>query len=183
VEQVHGTTIHNISIQKTGSDKHHITRHTFDTKSHADILHVDTEFDNSATSMKGLYDSQHIRVLSYNIWNLNPPWDERLNLISTQVEDINPDLIAFQEVRFQYEFSARSTISYQMEDLVLKLNANKHEYQYVYQPSMTYLNKMNPYSGRTDEGLGIMAKYPIIQTDYVKLTRNFSDFEDGTNNI
>lgn len=130
--------------------------------------------------MQAVYNNEQIRVLSYNIWNLNPPWQDRLDIIEKQIKEINPPIIAFQEVRFMYEYQSNSPIPYQMEDLVQKLNNDKLEYQYVYQPSMTYLlTRMNPYAGRTDEGLGIMSKYPIVHTDYLKLTRNYADAEDG----
>jgi hypothetical protein len=43
-----------------------------------------------------------LRILSYNIWNYNPPWDERLVLMIEQIKQNQPAIIGMQEVRFTY---------------------------------------------------------------------------------
>lgn len=40
-----------------------------------------------------------IRILSYNVWNYNDPWKDRLEIMSKQIVELDPTIIGFQEVR------------------------------------------------------------------------------------
>ena len=119
---------------------------------------------------------ENFQITSYNIWNLNPPWTDRLTLIHQQLNNLKSDIIAFQEVRYTHQKNYRTTAeTHQIDDLAQGLK----EYQYVYQPAMTYLtNSYDPHSDWTDEGIAIFSKHPIIESSYIKLSRNFSDRED-----
>jgi hypothetical protein len=50
------------------------------------------------------YSPKPIKVLSYNIWNLNydeaSTYEEKMTTIIKQVQAIDADIIGFQEVRF-----------------------------------------------------------------------------------
>jgi len=92
----------------------------------------------------------------------------------------NPQIIGVQEVRFTYDrpFASRVKSTHQIEDLANKLK----NYQYVYQPAMTYHKPGDTYD-HTDEGIAIFSKLPILETSFLRLTRNFSDSEDGHQRI
>jgi len=141
------------------------------------------------------------RLMSFNIWNLNPPWHDRLDLIIKTIEKVQPHIIALQEVRFSqqktsqfYNQDLKSSSSrkrsrnlrklkqqqkeefHQMSDIVRALPSG---YQYVYQPAMTYLERLpNGGFSRIDEGLAILSRFPIVETSFLRLTRNFSDPQD-----
>jgi len=79
-----------------------------------------------------------------------------------------------QEVRYLNEGLMRSVKSkHQIDDFANRLPG----YQFVFQPAMTYLTLSPPYA-HTDEGLAIFSKFPILETSYERLTRNFSDPQD-----
>jgi len=120
------------------------------------------------------------KIVTYNIWNTNGKWKERLDVIKQQLELDNPDIIAFQEVRFtqkhSYGHSAPSKSMHQVEDLAHVLP----NYQYVYQPAMTYydVNSNGNHWSHTDEGCAIFSKFPIVASSLFRLSRNFSDQVD-----
>ncbi|PRP81074.1 hypothetical protein PROFUN_11188 [Planoprotostelium fungivorum] len=112
-------------------------------------------------------EDRDMRIMSYNIWNLNPIWTARRRMLIDQLKAESPDIVGMQEVR--YQFDGRSSI-HQITEITRELP----EYQYVYHPSMTYLQQ----GGHEDEGLAILSKWPIIDSEVLRLTRNFSDYAD-----
>lgn len=40
-----------------------------------------------------------LKVATYNIWNINPPYDERLGRIVEYIRSLQPDIIGLQEIR------------------------------------------------------------------------------------
>eukprot|EP01129_Flabellula_baltica_P000023 TRINITY_DN10022_c0_g1_i1.p1 TRINITY_DN10022_c0_g1~~TRINITY_DN10022_c0_g1_i1.p1 ORF type:complete len:428 (+),score=79.68 TRINITY_DN10022_c0_g1_i1:3-1286(+) len=114
-----------------------------------------------------------IRIMSYNVWNLNKPYEYRMGKLIKQIKEIDPDIIGFQEVRFsnyEYPSKEKDKSGCQVNDLRLGLP----DYQYVYQPAMTYMRN----GAFTQEGNAIFSKYPIINTSFKHLSRNFSDGDD-----
>ena len=50
-------------------------------------------------------DTHTIRILTYNVWNFNKPYKKRMEKLKKQIEEIDPDIIGFQEVRYSnYEY-------------------------------------------------------------------------------
>lgn len=43
-----------------------------------------------------------IKMVSFNIWNVNPPWPERMRMLAEQVEVEDADIIGWQEVRYDW---------------------------------------------------------------------------------
>jgi hypothetical protein len=39
-----------------------------------------------------------LRVLTLNCWNVSPPLEERMTLIRAGIEELQPDVIALQEI-------------------------------------------------------------------------------------
>eukprot|EP01130_Rhizamoeba_saxonica_P014107 TRINITY_DN6115_c0_g1_i1.p1 TRINITY_DN6115_c0_g1~~TRINITY_DN6115_c0_g1_i1.p1 ORF type:complete len:455 (+),score=83.77 TRINITY_DN6115_c0_g1_i1:94-1365(+) len=114
-----------------------------------------------------------VRVLTYNVWNLNLPYHQRISNLLEQVNKVNPDIIAFQEVRYTtYEYPTKNgkENGFQVDDLSNKLR----NYNYFYYPGMTYFRN----SEYTQEGVAIFSKYDIIDYSHLNLSRNFSDRAD-----
>uniref|UniRef100_A0A6B2L8B9 Endonuclease/exonuclease/phosphatase domain-containing protein n=1 Tax=Arcella intermedia TaxID=1963864 RepID=A0A6B2L8B9_9EUKA len=121
----------------------------------------------------------HIKLMSYNIWNLNPEEDyfTKMRIISKQIKAINPDVIGFQEVRFSNIDYPRIRKGIQVEEIARSLPG----YQFVFQAAHSefpYDLGENPYY-TTKEGVAIFSRYPIIHSRYIPLSRNFSDSEDA----
>lgn len=49
-----------------------------------------------------------IKVVSFNIWNLNHPWNKRMLMLEDQVTREDPDIIGWQEVRYDWSKYQRS---------------------------------------------------------------------------
>lgn len=58
------------------------------------------------------------------------------------------------------------------------MNQSKDKWHYHYQPAMSYLDQFH-----TDEGLAIFSKYPIVDIDYLVLSRDLYDSEDAHQRI
>ena len=110
--------------------------------------------------------------MTYNIWNYNTNWKARLEKISKQVEEFQPDVVAFQEVRYRFYDNLYRRAPFQVEDIAEKLGP---KYQYFYRNAMTYLSREFFHE---DEGHAIFSRYPIRETDYIRLTRDLDDRED-----
>eukprot|EP01125_Pyxidicula_operculata_P000761 TRINITY_DN10691_c0_g1_i1.p1 TRINITY_DN10691_c0_g1~~TRINITY_DN10691_c0_g1_i1.p1 ORF type:complete len:433 (-),score=75.36 TRINITY_DN10691_c0_g1_i1:194-1492(-) len=134
--------------------------------------------------------SSMISVMSFNIWNLNPPYIERINKIVQLIKKHSPDIIGFQEVRISnIEYPGRgegfgNRVGSQGEDLLKHLrDAGVIEggYQYVFQPSHVDYPLGSSYDSNyvTMEGVMILSKFPIIRSEYFHLSRNFSDPVDA----
>ncbi|OQR94307.1 hypothetical protein THRCLA_08200 [Thraustotheca clavata] len=127
------------------------------------------------------------RILSYNVWNVNPPaeiygrhrrWDmynKRLDHLQTFLEEANADIIGFQEVRIDDSFGP---VGYHAQAQHLLDRLSREEYpHYVYRGAMSYLNDRDPLE-HIEEGPMIVSKYPIIHTDYKLLSRQVNDPND-----
>lgn len=125
------------------------------------------------------------RILSYNVWNTNPSSDvygyqrrwpqysKRMDHLVSFVNDARADIIGFQEVRYDGVFGDESEHA-QVQHLAARLPG----YQYVYQPAMSYLNTNQIYE-RIEEGPAVFSKHPIVQTDYLLLSRDPNDPNDS----
>ncbi|BFZ01455.1 hypothetical protein BsWGS_04493 [Bradybaena similaris] len=117
-----------------------------------------------------------LSIMTYNIWNFhtyeyNGRYHQRINRISEVLKEAGPDIVAFQEVRLETPLGGRLGPC-QMDHLMSLMP----QYQFVYQPAQLQRNSLD--QGRTEEGVAIFSKYPIIQHDYLLLFRNQSNSAD-----
>ena len=118
-----------------------------------------------------------LKIMTYNIWNFNPDWKQRLVRITDEVKEAKPDIVAFQEVRYRYLDESGQRGTFQVEELSQKLGP---QYQFYYQHSMTYLDRR---SFHEDEGNAIFSLHPIRETDFIRMSRDLADGEDDHQRI
>jgi len=106
-----------------------------------------------------------IKVMSFNIWNYNPPWEARRAAIVSAIQAQSPDIIGFQEI--QRGIGKDEAGCNQAEQLAARLPG----YETIYQPA-------HPMPGRGWEGLAIFSRYPIRRGGYTDLSRDPEDPED-----
>ncbi|GFO04975.1 rxlr-like protein [Plakobranchus ocellatus] len=114
--------------------------------------------------------SATLTVMTYNIWNFNSyqhkdQYAQRVERMKKLLAQAQPDIVGFQEVRFEQP-AGEELGPNQVEHLVSALPG----YQFVYQPAQ--LMRESFQQGRTEEGVAIFSKYPIIHHDYLLLFRN-----------
>jgi endonuclease/exonuclease/phosphatase family metal-dependent hydrolase len=156
----------------------HITKHFSTSLFNNDYGIISDEDMNMPSNFRTMQNRHRdISVMSYNIWNYNSPWEKRLEMLVSQIRKYNPDIIGFQEVRFRHELDGHHQhrpSTHQVEELAEHLVG----YQYVYKPSMTYLDIKPGYFSHVDEGVAIFSKFPIHSVSQLRLSRNFSDNQD-----
>lgn len=113
-----------------------------------------------------------LKVATFNIWNFNEPWEERLQMIGHHMATAQPDVIGWQEVRYDISQPVRS----QVEQLI-ELPAFKG-YQFVWERGMTYLNFHSRNGWHVDEGVAIFSRFPITRADHRVLSRDMGDGND-----
>jgi endonuclease/exonuclease/phosphatase family metal-dependent hydrolase len=137
------------------------------------------------------------KILSFNIWNLSPPWEKRLKMLQQQIGEEIPDIIGLQEVRYDFSKFIRehhplsssgkeeSTMGksgrWQIEQL--KDYPAFKDYQFVFQPAMTYLNLQSYHHFHVDEGLAIFTKFPMREVSHKILSRDLTDSGDAHQRI
>lgn len=94
------------------------------------------------------------------------------------VKKLKPDVIGFQEVRYDQSATPFRDRYFQVSHLAELLP----EYQYVYQPAMVYLEHGDP-PGHVDEGVAIFSTLPIVETSHLRLSRDRGDREDDHQRI
>ena len=157
-------------------------------------VEVDPDGKPSAVSNKGKSDgpnTQEVRIMSYNVWNTNPPhwvyesrrervdrYGERMDLLCQYIVEANPDIVAFQEVRFDSGMVDTKTgkSNFQMKHLSARLQEHGYSH-FVWQPAMLYFDPTS-ISTRVEEGAAIFSKHPITHTDYLLLPRYLDDNDD-----
>ena len=93
--------------------------------------------------------------------------------LAKYIKDASPDIIGFQEVRFDSGVVAEDG-PYEMKHLIDRLPKYTH---YVWQPAHSYFDPQNLHS-RVEEGAAIFSKFPILSTDYLLLPRFLNDEDD-----
>ncbi|KAL4232401.1 hypothetical protein ACF0H5_009969 [Mactra antiquata] len=140
----------------------------------------DTEV-NDGNRKNEIYDENQIAesfsIMTYNIWNFNSRslkhggYTDRMHRLRKTIIKANPDIIALQEVRYE---------QIKGEDLgpnqIHTLSEWLPQYQYVYQPAQMQPNSIE--DGRTEEGVALMSKYPILSHNVVMLFLNRSNSAD-----
>jgi len=159
---------------------------------------------DSPTETKKL---EEFQAISYNIWNYNQPWIERLQMLGEQLENLQVKnentIIAAQEVRYnffkhwlsypQFDNDENSIQRRQLLERREDKQSNRFQieqlrqvlplwYQYVYDRAMVDL-EIQQGGFHTDEGLALFSSFQIIQFDVLSLSRNFLDHEDAHQRI
>ncbi|XP_052225527.1 uncharacterized protein LOC127841050 isoform X2 [Dreissena polymorpha] len=122
-------------------------------------------------------DSNFLRVMTFNIWNMNSlseddgGYTRRMTALRDVILSSDPDILGLQEVR--YEAHKGETLGPCQIHTFADWLPN---YQFVYQPAQMQPNTL--VEGRTDEGVAIMSKFPIISWEYHKLFINRSNSAD-----
>ena len=86
-------------------------------------------------------------VLTLNIWQEQGPWAERIELCGRRLQQLAPDIICLQEVR-----QVPEKIPNQAATLAEKLGMH-----HVYETAQPW--------GGGDEGLAILSRFPIVESD------------------
>lgn len=133
-----------------------------------------------ATPSKYSLPNSPLTLVTYNIWNFNKKGPEemyyaRINHLGKLVSESGADIIAFQEVRFDFSKQVLSGPSQ-----VDHLREHLPQYQFVFQPAMSF---PKDFVGRVEEGLAIFSKYPIQSYDYILLSRDTEDEADSHQRI
>ncbi|OWF46666.1 uncharacterized protein LOC110455435 isoform X2 [Mizuhopecten yessoensis] len=116
-------------------------------------------------------------VMSFNTWNMNSlsgkekHYVKRIQYLGEVVARSKPDIIGFQEVRYEYSKGGQLGPS-QVQHLVDMLEG----YQFVFQPGQLQPNSL--YEGRTEEGVAIFSRFPIMSVNHLLLFRNRSNSAD-----
>lgn len=93
----------------------------------------------------------NLSILSQNIWNENYYWEKRKPLIISLINEFDPDIIGFQEVK------GKSITNNQLTEIASKLK------DYNFQFTLAKKAKGNVY------GMGLMSKGEILNTTVFKL--------------
>ena len=107
---------------------------------------------------------QRARVVTLNLWGLQPPLDVRLALAARQLRALAPDAVALQEVRpmDQDGRRGRTTAAFLAEALGC---------EHVYEPAV--------HRDEGDEGLAILSRHPIDEHRVTRLPDALSEAPDG----
>jgi endonuclease/exonuclease/phosphatase family metal-dependent hydrolase len=114
-----------------------------------------------------------IRLLDLNIWNYNEPWPARRDLIIDLILDLEPDIVALQEVRYRdWTIDPR----HQGDQILAGLAG----FASVWQPAHYWSPGQGGNVGELEwEGLAILSPHPIVDQAVVRLSRNPDDPRDG----
>ncbi|KAL3863262.1 hypothetical protein ACJMK2_005027 [Sinanodonta woodiana] len=160
----------------------------YDQSRQSRYCHSDDSADcqgNEYSSSENLYrrgTNLAFSVMSYNIWNMNSlsgkstDYVKRMKGIQTIIDSFSPDIVGFQEVR--YEYSKGGDMGPNQAGTLAELLPG---YQFVFQPAQMQPNSIH--DGRTEEGVAIFSRYPIISHDFIFLFRNKSNSADSHQRI
>ncbi|WP_242213179.1 endonuclease/exonuclease/phosphatase family protein [Bacillus cereus group sp. BfR-BA-01383] len=126
-----------------------------------------------------LKSSDMIRIATFNIWNHESFWVERLEAICEEVRNISPHILALQEVR--------SCVTYESKKNVAQYIADQTGYPFCI---------FKEYPDSPDEGLAFLSKTPILaeeaiwetdieESDYcaIRIMFKYKGYKFGITNI
>lgn len=124
-----------------------------------------------------------VKVMCFNVFNFNEPWELRLEAIVDRVLAADPHVVLLQEVRYKANWvhakaelrSSRSQIVH-IVDALRRRDASQN-WQFVYQPSAVYTH--GGVQQLELEGVAILSRAPILATDHLFLSRDLSDSGDN----
>jgi endonuclease/exonuclease/phosphatase family metal-dependent hydrolase len=106
---------------------------------------------------------KNITLMSFNLFNFNQNWKLRFSMVVDLIREKSPDFIGFQEIRYH-----GSGGDFQFDFLKEKLIPEGYLH-FSFQSSMFYQHD------NEEEGLGVFSKYPIVESEYILLSRNLND--------
>lgn len=119
--------------------------------------------------------------MSYNLAAIghHPNWENRVEMIAREINQVRPDVIGLQEIRFHPTYNA--TLIKSLTNFIGTSNQkfDRHmltdllelipEYRFSHwQPGMHYKDGIV-------EGVALVSRYPIIETEYADLGQNAED--------
>ncbi|MED1093915.1 endonuclease/exonuclease/phosphatase family protein [Bacillus paramycoides] len=120
-----------------------------------------------------------MRIATFNIWNNQTLWFERLDAICEEVKNINPEILAIQEVRTYIDGKKGISVAQHI--------ANKTGFPFCI---------FKEYPDCPDEGLAFLSKFPIYTEDAIwhkntkesnycaiRITFKYGDYEFGITNV
>jgi len=93
-----------------------------------------------------------LKAATYNLWNINPPWPERRGRIVQMFNTLKPDIIGLQEIRY-----------YEGQSQLQQLQSLLPDYPY-----SAYLEVLKGLAVGKEEGIGILSRYPIVNTTFTQ---------------
>jgi endonuclease/exonuclease/phosphatase family metal-dependent hydrolase len=122
-----------------------------------------------------------LRVMSYNLACMghHPNWESRVEMIAREINQLRPDVLGLQEIRYHPTYNATLLGSLSNFLGASSKNFERHmlsdllelipEYRFSHwQPGMKYKDGFV-------EGLAIVSRYPIVETEFEKLGKNEKD--------
>jgi len=109
--------------------------------------------------------------MTLNIWNYNPPWERRRELIAEAVEQGDPDVVGFQEIRHDGQRNVDG------QNQAQQLAALLPGYRFIYRPA-----QRDPGEDRW-EGLAMFSRLPLASSSAVRLSRDPDDGRDNHQRI
>lgn len=141
-------------------------------------------------------EKSHVKVVTFNLWHTNPPswviadpnkrlkrYKARIEFFAQSIVDSRADIVLLQEVRLDNSFRVTEKDSgHQIQHLLSHLSS---DWQYVYAPAMSMLEKDHRYGQRLEEGLAILSKRSIdvASLQILLLPRNLTDTSDDHSRI
>ena len=100
-----------------------------------------------------------LSVATYNLWNVNEPWEARLKAVAALVESLKPDVLALQEVRVVWPGDGAAAVN-MLDHLASMLPApyNKQDHRFY-----AKVMDMAAEEGR-EEGLGFISRFPLLDS-------------------
>lgn len=136
---------------------------------------------------------QPLRILTYNIWNVNPPaymmrspaarwkhYSERMAFLCEVIRAQDVDVLLLQEVRLDNSFRGADGSGSQLELLLSCLQLVEKRWQFIFAPAMSMVDKSTCTKTRSEEGLAILTRHAIdvVSIEVLLLPRNLLDGND-----
>jgi endonuclease/exonuclease/phosphatase family metal-dependent hydrolase len=200
-------TFHHFTLFQSAFDNNfYMTRHTwvpsrrnnkFTNEKENTTLTLDRiDLMSYISSLSYLNGKNSIRVITYNLWNFNAPYFERLELIIKFLRELNADIVGLQEVKYtNFDYPSKSTEEFFLSSTFkasrrfdrIPLNSGHQlwdivsqfrEYQFFWGAAHHELRRApshsNPVVLHSVEGLAILSRLPILEAKVFLLTRNFT---------
>lgn len=120
-------------------------------------------------------DLPKLDVMSYNTWNFEKPYDVRLMMMTDQIIDANPDVVALQEMRWtSHEYPGPFRQGSMLEDFAEVLYKKGYQH-FTFRPAMQYSKSIH---AKTLEGIAVFSKYPIMEVESEPLLRIAKENDD-----
>jgi endonuclease/exonuclease/phosphatase family metal-dependent hydrolase len=113
---------------------------------------------------------ESLRVMTFNLWNYNPPWELRRKLVAETIRSHNPDVVALQESRHDFRHDGGRGQGEQIAELT------------GYHPTSAVAQVYIPVL-RVDEGLTILTREQPAGYDVCRLAQHPHDREDENRRI